>query len=80
MFSGAAKDIKLKVYFGHLLITEAVTAIGKIKQFHNRYYVPPGELASGKNMSALYKAMKRQLQVPVLLCCLPLLPCLLLLL
>jgi hypothetical protein len=29
--------------------------------FHNRYYVPPGRLASGKNMSAMYKAMKRQL-------------------
>ena len=51
----------MKLYFGHLLISDAVTAIGKIKQFHNRYFVPPGELASGKNMSAMYKAMKRQL-------------------
>jgi len=58
---GASKEIKLKLYFGHTLISDAVTAIGKIKQFHNRYYVPPGELASGKNMSAMYKAMKRQL-------------------
>jgi hypothetical protein len=61
MFQGATKEIKLKLYFGHLLISDAVTAIGKIKQFHNRYFVPPGELASGKNMSAMYKAMKRQL-------------------
>jgi len=58
---GASKEIKLKLYFGQSLISEAVSAIGKIKQFHNRYFVPPGELASGKNMSGMYQAMKRQL-------------------
>ena len=60
-YSGAAKEIKLKVYFGHLLIVDAVKAIGKIKQFHNRYWVHPSELHSGKSLTALYVAMKRQL-------------------
>ena len=60
-YSSSSKDVKLKVYFGATLIADAIKAIGKIKAFHNRYYVPPGELASGKNMSGMYKAMKRQL-------------------
>jgi len=60
-YSSANRETKLKVYFGSTLINDAVKAVGKIKQFHNRYFVPPGELASGKSMTAMYRAMKRQL-------------------
>ena len=60
-YSSASKEIKLKVYFGHLLIVDAKKAVGKIKMFHNRYYVHPVDLHSGKSLTALYVAMKRQL-------------------
>jgi len=60
-FTSSSKDTKLKVYFGAQLIKEAHDAIAKIKQFHNRYFIAPDELPSGKSMSAMYKAMKKQL-------------------
>lgn len=56
-----SKEIKLKLYFGAQLIQKASDAISTIKMFHNRYYVAPGLLKSGKSMCAVFKAMKRQL-------------------
>ena len=53
--------MKLKLYFGASLIATAVDAVGVVKKFHNRYWIPPSELPSGKTMAAMYKAMKRQL-------------------
>jgi len=49
------------VYFGAQLIKEAYEACAKIKAFHNRYFVPMEMLASGKSMTAMYMAMKKQL-------------------
>ena len=60
-FSRSTKEEKLKVAFGGKLINEAQTAKGQIQAHHNRLYVPPHELASGKNMTAMFKAMKKQL-------------------
>ena len=48
--------------FGGKLINEAVAAArGQIQSHHDRLYVLPHELASGKNMTAMFKAMKKQL-------------------
>ena len=60
-YSTSTKEVKLKVAFGGKLINEAVAARGQIQSHHNRLYVPPHELASGKNMTAMFKAMKKQL-------------------
>jgi len=60
-YSTSTKDIKLKVAFGGKLINEAIAARGMIQSHHNRLYQPPHELASGKNMTAMFKAMKKQL-------------------
>lgn len=57
----ATKEVKLNVYFGASLLKIAGDTIHSIKMFHNRYYVDPGELASNKTITAMYKAMKKQL-------------------
>jgi RNase P subunit RPR2 len=59
--ASASKETKLQLYFGNMLINSAQEAFRVIKKYHNRYYVRPEELASGKNMTAMFKAMKRQL-------------------
>jgi hypothetical protein len=57
----ASKETKLKLYFGSTLINLAQEAFRVIRKYHNRYYVQPEDLGSGKNMTAMFKAMKRQL-------------------
>ena len=60
-YAHATKEVKLKVAFGGKLINEAQAARGQIRSHHNRLYQPPHELASGKSMTAMFKAMKKQL-------------------
>jgi hypothetical protein len=60
-YAHATKEVKLKVAFGGKLINEAQAARGQIQSHHNRLYQPPHELASGKSMTAMFKAMKKQL-------------------
>ena len=60
-YSTSTKEVKLKVHFGGKLINEAVASRGQIQSHHNRLYVPPHELASEKNMTAMFKALKKQL-------------------
>jgi hypothetical protein len=57
----APKDTKLKLHFGYTLMSLAQEAFRDIRKFHNRYYVAPENLASGKNMTGMFRAMKKQL-------------------
>ena len=59
-YAHATKKVKLKVVFGKKLINEAVVAArDQIQSRHNRLYQPPHGLASGKNMTAMFKAMNK---------------------
>jgi hypothetical protein len=58
-YAHATKKVKLKVVFSKKLINETVAARDQIQARHNRLYQPLHGLASGKNMTAMFKAMNK---------------------